>query len=162
MRLQTPPGPRKSGMPDSVEIPAPVKTTTRRAAAMRAASSVGDLTATPSEALAPERTVGDPTGWRARAPRLDDFRALPALQPPRWGLTCAVRRHALRDGCGEAAVSSDSDWWRRAVFYQVYPRSFYDSNGDGVGDLPGVAAKLDYIAGLGVDAIWLSPVFTSP
>ncbi|MDX5336656.1 MAG: alpha-glucosidase family protein [Marinobacter sp.] len=54
------------------------------------------------------------------------------------------------------------DWWRGAVIYQVYPRSFYDSNGDGVGDLPGVTAKLDYIASLNVDAIWLSPFFTSP
>lgn len=54
------------------------------------------------------------------------------------------------------------DWWRGAVIYQVYPRSFYDSNGDGIGDLPGVTAKLDYIASLNVDAIWLSPFFTSP
>lgn len=54
------------------------------------------------------------------------------------------------------------DWWRGAVIYQVYPRSFYDSNDDGIGDLPGVTAKLDYIASLNVDAIWLSPFFTSP
>src|SRR5258708_38884424 len=53
-------------------------------------------------------------------------------------------------------------WWRGAVIYQIYPRSFFDSNGDGIGDLPGIIAKLDYIAGLGVDAIWLSPFFTSP
>ena len=55
-----------------------------------------------------------------------------------------------------------TDWWKRAVFYQIYPRSFFDSNGDGVGDLKGIEARLDYIAGLGVDAIWLSPVFASP
>ncbi len=54
------------------------------------------------------------------------------------------------------------DWWPGAVIYQIYPRSFYDSNGDGVGDLPGVAAKLDYVASLGVDAVWLSPFFLSP
>ncbi|MBV9522451.1 MAG: alpha glucosidase [Alphaproteobacteria bacterium] len=53
-------------------------------------------------------------------------------------------------------------WWRGAVIYQIYPRSFYDSNGDGIGDLPGILAKLDYVASLGVDAIWLSPFFTSP
>ena len=53
-------------------------------------------------------------------------------------------------------------WWRGAVIYQIYPRSFYDSNGDGVGDLPGITAKLDYVASLGVDAIWLSPFFASP
>ncbi len=53
-------------------------------------------------------------------------------------------------------------WWRGAVIYQIYPRSFLDSNGDGVGDLPGVIARLDYIASLGVDAIWISPFFKSP
>lgn len=56
----------------------------------------------------------------------------------------------------------NSQWWRGCVIYQVYPRSFFDSNNDGIGDLPGVTEKLDYIARLGVDAIWLSPFFTSP
>lgn len=55
-----------------------------------------------------------------------------------------------------------NDWWRDAVIYQVYPRSFSDSNGDGIGDLPGITAKLDYIASLGVDIVWISPFFTSP
>jgi oligo-1,6-glucosidase len=55
-----------------------------------------------------------------------------------------------------------ADWWKSAVIYQVYPRSFADSNGDGVGDLPGVVQHLDYLANLGVDAIWLSPVYASP
>ncbi|WP_203140746.1 alpha-glucosidase family protein [Marinobacter mangrovi] len=59
-------------------------------------------------------------------------------------------------------MQKNPDWWRGAVIYQVYPRSFFDSNGDGIGDLPGVTAKLDYIASLNVDAIWLSPFFTSP
>ncbi|MBI3286283.1 MAG: DUF3459 domain-containing protein [Burkholderiales bacterium] len=54
------------------------------------------------------------------------------------------------------------DWWKDAVIYQVYPRSFFDSDGDGVGDLPGIHAKLDYIAALGVDIVWISPFFTSP
>ncbi len=53
-------------------------------------------------------------------------------------------------------------WWRDAVFYQVYPRSFADSDGDGVGDLGGVLTRLDYLAALGVDAIWLNPVMVSP
>ena len=53
-------------------------------------------------------------------------------------------------------------WWRGAVIYQIYPRSFLDTNGDGVGDLPGIIARLDHVASLGVDAIWVSPFFTSP
>lgn len=53
-------------------------------------------------------------------------------------------------------------WWREAIIYQVYPRSFLDTNGDGVGDLPGITAKLDYIASLGVDIVWISPFFKSP
>ncbi|PKM74439.1 MAG: alpha-glucosidase [Firmicutes bacterium HGW-Firmicutes-16] len=53
-------------------------------------------------------------------------------------------------------------WWKEAVFYQIYPRSFKDSNGDGIGDLRGITEKLDYLKELGVDAIWLSPVYDSP
>jgi len=53
-------------------------------------------------------------------------------------------------------------WWQHAVFYEIYPRSFADSNNDGVGDLKGIAAKLDYLKDLGVDAIWISPCFPSP
>ena len=53
-------------------------------------------------------------------------------------------------------------WWRGGVIYQIYPRSLMDSNGDGVGDLQGIIAKLDYIASLNVDAIWISPFFKSP
>jgi alpha-glucosidase len=53
-------------------------------------------------------------------------------------------------------------WWRGAAVYQIYPRSFQDSDGDGVGDLPGITRRLDHVAALGVDAIWISPFFTSP
>lgn len=53
-------------------------------------------------------------------------------------------------------------WWKRAVIYQIYPRSFMDSNGDGIGDLPGIISKLDYLQNLGVKGIWLSPVYASP
>jgi alpha-glucosidase len=53
-------------------------------------------------------------------------------------------------------------WWEEAVFYQIYPRSFQDSNGDGVGDLCGITSRLDYLAALGVDALWISPFFRSP
>src|SRR2546429_7451204 len=54
------------------------------------------------------------------------------------------------------------DWWQDAVVYEVYPRSFADSSGDGIGDLPGVTARLPYLADLGVDAIWLTPFYPSP
>ena len=57
---------------------------------------------------------------------------------------------------------NDKDWWRGAVIYQIYPRSYMDSNNDGVGDLNGITQKMDYIADLGVDAIWISPFFKSP
>lgn len=61
-----------------------------------------------------------------------------------------------------ASQSAAAEWWRGAVIYQIYPRSFLDANGDGVGDLHGVIEKLDYIADLGVEGIWLCPFFTSP
>jgi alpha-glucosidase len=61
-----------------------------------------------------------------------------------------------------ANPAADKDWWRGAVIYQVYPRSFQDSSGDGIGDLLGVAQRLPYIASLGVDGIWISPFFPSP
>lgn len=56
----------------------------------------------------------------------------------------------------------NNNWWRGGVIYQIYPRSFADSNGDGVGDLPGITQRLDYVAQLGADAVWLSPIFKSP
>lgn len=55
-----------------------------------------------------------------------------------------------------------TQWWQRAVIYQVYPQSFQDSNGDGIGDLKGLIQRLDYLQKLGIDAIWLSPVYQSP
>lgn len=61
-----------------------------------------------------------------------------------------------------AAPEHDRDWWRGAVIYQIYPRSFQDSTGDGIGDLQGIVRRLPYVASLGVDAIWISPFFRSP
>ena len=54
------------------------------------------------------------------------------------------------------------NWWRDGVFYQIYPRSFQDTDGDGVGGLAGILRRLPYVKSLGVDAIWLSPIFPSP
>jgi oligo-1,6-glucosidase len=58
--------------------------------------------------------------------------------------------------------SQNKVWWKEAVFYQIYPRSFKDSNGDGIGDLRGIISKLDYLKDLGIDAVWLSPIYDSP
>ena len=55
-----------------------------------------------------------------------------------------------------------SPWWKERVFYQIYPRSFQDSNGDGIGDIPGLISRLDYLQWLGIGAVWLCPVYDSP
>ncbi|HEX7352418.1 glycoside hydrolase family 13 protein [Brachybacterium sp.] len=60
-----------------------------------------------------------------------------------------------------AATQADADWWRQAAVYQIYPRSFADGNGDGIGDLRGIISRVPYLAGLGVDAVWLSPFYPS-
>lgn len=75
---------------------------------------------------------------------------------PPWGL--------FQPGqCMSGKTDPENDpWWRGAAIYQIYPRSFQDANGDGIGDLPGIARRLDYVAALGVDAIWISPFFKSP
>ena len=66
------------------------------------------------------------------------------------------------DGERATRAGQDPGWWRRAVVYQIYPRSFADANGDGFGDLRGIIDKLDYLAELGVDVLWLSPIYASP
>src|SRR5262249_31085270 len=71
------------------------------------------------------------------------------------------RRIALLPRVAEMNMAN-GDWWRRGVVYQIYPRSFQDSNGDGIGDLEGVRSRLDYLVRLGVDAIWISPFYSSP
>lgn len=66
------------------------------------------------------------------------------------------------DKVPEDKVNTTGAWWKEAVFYQIYPRSFMDSNGDGTGDLRGIIGRLDYLSELGIDAVWLSPVYDSP
>jgi maltose alpha-D-glucosyltransferase/alpha-amylase len=76
-------------------------------------------------------------------------------------LVCAVRAQAVTIS-GKDIIPVCPEWVNHAVVYQIYPQTFYDSNGDGIGDLPGIIAKLDYIKSLGVDAIWINPFFDSP
>jgi oligo-1,6-glucosidase len=71
--------------------------------------------------------------------------------------TCGYAQNGLNN-----KDSIDRKWWKEAVVYQVYPRSFKDDNGDGIGDLKGIISKLDYIKSLGVDAVWLNPIYSSP
>ena len=59
-------------------------------------------------------------------------------------------------------MENKNKWWKNAVVYQIYPKSFQDSDGDGIGDIPGIISRLDYLKKLGIDAIWLSPVYRSP
>src|SRR5215207_866784 len=85
-------------------------------------------------------------------------------------LTVALLFSALLGAAGAAAARAQArpntrggaQWWKHAVFYEIYPRSFKDSDGDGVGDLDGITSKLDYLAALGIDAVWITPFYPSP
>ena len=85
--------------------------------------------------------------------------ALRLMAVPLAGLALAGRPGLL---LAQDAPGGDRRWWKEAVVYQIYPRSFMDANGDGIGDLPGILSKLDYIAALGVDVVWLCPHYPSP
>ncbi len=85
-----------------------------------------------------------------------------AAKLPRMLKTASHARPANTDATPATRAPADAIWWRGAVIYQIYPRSFLDTDGDGVGDLPGIIERLDYVASLGVDAIWIAPFFRSP
>jgi alpha-glucosidase len=70
--------------------------------------------------------------------------------------------HLTAQHAAGPAATAERDWWKNAVIYEIYPRSFQDSNGDGIGDLNGITARLDYLKRLGIDAIWLTPCYPSP
>jgi alpha-glucosidase len=83
------------------------------------------------------------------------------------GLTCAILAFAFTSllsaqQSSGAATHANPNWWKNAVIYEIYPRSFQDSNGDGIGDLNGITQRLDYLQKLGIDAIWLTPIYPSP
>lgn len=75
-------------------------------------------------------------------------------------MSCASRSFAV-ESAADTKQGADP-WWKHAVIYEIYPRSFCDSNGDGTGDLKGITSKLDYLKSLGVDALWLTPCYPSP
>ena len=76
------------------------------------------------------------------------------------GIPAGTEKRCGRDI--EAEMENKKKWWKDAVVYQIYPKSFQDSDGDGIGDIPGIISRLDYLKKLGIDAIWLSPVYRSP
>jgi alpha-glucosidase len=82
--------------------------------------------------------------------------AAAAQQPP------TKTAHHSPQHAAVPAAAAERDWWKNAVIYEIYPRSFQDSNGDGIGDLNGITARLDYLKKLGIDAIWLTPCYPSP
>jgi alpha-glucosidase len=89
--------------------------------------------------------------------------ALAAIMPGAGGQNAAMKSAAQPVIQPATAIqTSPQDWWKNAVIYEIYPRSFQDSNGDGIGDLNGITQRLDYLKELGVDAIWLTPVYPSP
>jgi alpha-glucosidase len=105
-----------------------------------------------SHSLDPERTS------ISASPDLVFHLASESVEP--MGHFGVASRNRFKDRSG--MDQGDMDWWRRGIFYQIYPRSFQDSNGDGIGDINGVIARLPYLKSLSIDAVWLSPIFPSP
>ena len=77
-------------------------------------------------------------------------------------LTAGGQTASVKPAPSTTTQLAERDWWKNAVIYEIYPRSFQDTNGDGIGDLNGITERLDYLKDLGVDAIWLTPVYPSP
>src|ERR1700739_998406 len=81
--------------------------------------------------------------------------------PPR--LICGILlAFAITIAAPAQSAGENPNWWKNAVIYEIYPRSFQDSNGDGIGDLHGITSRLDYLQELGVNAVWLTPIYSSP
>ncbi|MBV8495610.1 MAG: alpha-glucosidase [Gammaproteobacteria bacterium] len=104
---------------------------------------------------------GSARGRRHLRPPVRAFPALGVYLATGW--LCASAIAAAQSAApGPPAASTSPPWWRNAVIYEIYPRSFQDSNGDGIGDLDGITRRLDYLEWLGVDAIWITPFYPSP
>src|SRR5450631_1505343 len=103
--------------------------------------------------------------WRVSFPTASGSRSthagMRADRPPP-GDAAAPAQTRITDSMKSPAKAHIDAWWRGGVIYQIYPRSFADANGDGVGDLAGITSRLDHVAALGVDAVWLSPFYKSP
>src|SRR6266700_7239244 len=108
----------------------------------------------------PTSTTG--TGWGAHAVARDAPGGAGGARPLPLRADRARAALPAADHFGPYGASDQMTWWQRGIIYQIYPRSFMDSNGDGTGDLPGIISRLDYLEWLGVDAIWISPIFPSP
>jgi alpha-glucosidase len=107
-----------------------------------------------------EEQVMAMAGTKRRSNWLRNF-ALPLIVAT-MTLTARGQSATVKLNSETSTQSSSQDWWKNAVIYEIYPRSFQDTNGDGVGDLNGITQRLDYLQELGVDAIWLTPVYPSP
>jgi alpha-glucosidase len=92
---------------------------------------------------------------------LSSFMSMGSAVAPGMGQTPDSKPSAVHHSANGSAASLEN-WWKNAVIYEIYPRSFQDSNGDGIGDLNGITSRLDYLQKLGVDAIWISPCYPSP
>src|SRR5207244_3822386 len=104
---------------------------------------------------------GRPRGVVERHGQVVGRRQVRGLRGRRRRPALHLRPMALRRPAS-LQVTNELPWWKTAVVYQIYPRSFADANGDGIGDLEGIRRRLDHLAWLGVDAIWLSPFYRSP
>jgi oligo-1,6-glucosidase len=133
-------------------------------------STVADVWANPTGRDAIEKlllTLGRSTAWVTNPAvarlRLSQLARMAGRRVPQTFFDALLR---LLNGAPEQYVDPGAPpqraWWKEAVFYQIYPRSFKDSNGDGIGDLGGIIDSLDHLQGLGIDALWLSPIYDSP
>lgn len=113
----------------------------------------------PTPSVVPQPVPATVSGATATAPVV--LTATPAAPPTQTVIVSVARTRAPSPTSAKPAIQTPA-WFNHVVLYEIFPRSFYDTNGDGIGDLKGITAKLDYLSGLGVGALWLTPIFASP